>query len=117
MITWVLVKANVLKVTENFFPFLVLCMRHKKTHYGVYVHLHLDTGRGKISCASCTCTGGCCKYVAALLFQILDYIQFEFLNKNKHSNYFKTEKRYTADYNNPALALAKCRRLKKILRV
>ena len=53
----------------------------KKAHYTVlrsYVHLHQDSG--KVSCASCTCAagkGGCCKHVAALLFQILDYIQLE----------------------------------------
>ena len=79
MVTQVVVKANVLKGTEKFFLFKsVVHASMKKAHYVVYVHLHQDTG--KISCASCTCTagkGGCCKHVAALLFQILDYIQLE----------------------------------------
>ena len=50
----------------------------KKTQYVVYVHLHQDTG--KISHANCSCPagqGGCCKHVAALLFQLLDFIQLE----------------------------------------
>ncbi|XP_028398837.1 uncharacterized protein LOC114522365 [Dendronephthya gigantea] len=79
MVTQVKVKPNVLKGQEKFFLFK--CVVHasmKKAHYAVYVHLRQDTG--KISHASCTCTagkGGCCKHVAALLFQILDYIQLE----------------------------------------
>ena len=79
MVTQVVVKADVLKGREKFFQVKsVVHASMKKAHYTVYVHLHQDTG--KISCASCTCTagkGGCCKHVAALLFQILDYIQLE----------------------------------------
>ncbi len=80
MVTQVLVKANVLKGTEKFFLFKsVVHGSMKKVHYyTVYVHIHLDTG--EISCASCACIagkGGCCKHVAALLFQILDYIEHE----------------------------------------
>ena len=68
-----------MKGKENFF--LVKCNVHasmKKTQCVVYVHLHQDTG--KVSHASCSCPagqGGCCKHVAALLFQLLDYIQLE----------------------------------------
>ena len=79
MVTQVVIKANVLKGTETFFLFKsVVHASMKKAHYTVYVHLHQDSD--KVSCASCTCTagkGGCCKHVAALLFQILDYIQLE----------------------------------------
>ena len=71
MVTQVVLKANVLKGREMLFPF-------KSVHYTVLIHQHQDTG--KICCASCTCTAGkngCWKHVAALLFQILDYIQVE----------------------------------------
>ena len=79
MVIHVLVKANIMKGKEKFI--LVKCNVHasmKKTQYVVYVHLHQDTG--KVSHASCSCPagqGGCCKHVAALLFQLLDYIQLE----------------------------------------
>ena len=79
MVIHVLVKANIMKDEEKFFS--VKCNVHasmKKTRYVVYVHLHQDTG--KVFHASCSCPagqGGCCKHVAALLFQLLDYIQLE----------------------------------------
>ena len=79
MVSKVQVKSGILKGTERFF--LVKCNVHasmKKLKYTVYVHLHQDTG--KVSYASCSCVagrGGCCKHVAALLFQILDFIQLE----------------------------------------
>ena len=79
MVSQVFVKANVVKGTEKFF--LVKSNVHasmKKTNYSVYVHLRQDTG--KVTHASCCCKagkGGCCKHVAALLFQILDFIQLE----------------------------------------
>ena len=50
----------------------------KKNSYVVYVHL--DQSTGGVVYANCLCKagkGGCCKHVAALLFQILDYIQLE----------------------------------------
>ena len=50
----------------------------KKNIYTMYVHLHQVTG--SIGYANCSCKagrGGCCKHIAALLFQILDYIQLE----------------------------------------
>ena len=46
--------------------------------YIVYVQLHQDMG--KMFHANCSCTagqGGCCKRVAELLFQLLDFIQLE----------------------------------------
>ena len=79
MVTKVQVKADILKGTERFF--LVKSEVHasmKKAQYTVYAHLHQDTG--KVSHASCSCVagkGGCCKHVAALLFQVLDFIQLE----------------------------------------
>ena len=80
MVTQVLVKPNVLKGDETFF--LVKSNVHasmKKTNYTVYVHLN-QTSTGKVSHANCSCKagqGGCCKHVAALLFQILDFIELE----------------------------------------
>ena len=50
----------------------------KKQIYIVYVHLNQNTG--EVTHGSCTCKagkGGCCKHVAAVLFQILDYIELE----------------------------------------
>ena len=79
MVTKLQVKPDILKGTERFF--LVKCNVHasmKKVQYTVYVHFHQDTG--KVSTASCSCVagqGGLCKHVAALLYQILDFIQLE----------------------------------------
>ena len=53
---------------------------NEKMKYTVHVHLYQDTGKvsyASCSCASCAGRGGCCKHVAALLFQILDFIQLE----------------------------------------
>ena len=50
----------------------------KRKSYVVYVHLNQATG--DVVYGNCSCKagkGGCCKHVAALLFQILDYIQLE----------------------------------------
>ena len=81
MVTKLQVKPDILKGTERFF--FVKCNVHasmKKVQYTVYVHFHQDTG--KVSTASCSrsCVageGGLCKQVAALLYQILDFIQLE----------------------------------------
>ncbi|CAB3988451.1 aldo keto reductase [Paramuricea clavata] len=48
----------------------------KKKQYLVYVHLHQHSG--DIAYAKCYCpagAGGCCKHVAATLYQLLDYIE------------------------------------------
>ena len=61
--------------------FYIKCTVHasmKKTNYTVYVHLNQDTG--KVIEAKCSCVagnGGCCKHVAAALFQVLDFIELE----------------------------------------
>ena len=50
----------------------------KKTNYTVYVHFNQDSG--KVIEARCSCVagnGGCCKHVAAALFQMLDFIELE----------------------------------------
>ena len=50
----------------------------KKCEYNVYVHFKQRSGQ--ISYARCECPagkGGCCKHVAALLFQMLDYKELE----------------------------------------
>ena len=63
LVAQVKVKANV-KKGEEYMMFMFICTR--KT--------------GKVSLASCSCKaglGGCCKHVAALLFQLLDFIQLE----------------------------------------
>ena len=61
--------------------FYTKCTVHssmRKTDYTVYVHLKHDTG--KAIDAKCSCVarnGGCCKHVAAALFQVLDFIALE----------------------------------------
>ena len=50
----------------------------KQKSYVVYVHLNQATG--EVVHGHCLCKagkGGCCKHVAALLFQVIDYIQLE----------------------------------------
>ena len=52
----------------------------KKLNYTVYVHLNQETGdviRGHCSCKAGK--GGQCKHVAAMLYQIIDYVQLELL--------------------------------------
>ena len=52
----------------------------KKLNYTVYVHLNQETGdviRGHCSCKAGK--GGRCKHVAAMLYQIIDYVQLELL--------------------------------------
>jgi hypothetical protein len=78
-VTKVQVKPNVQASHE--IKFLVKAMVHasmKQKSYVVYVHLNQLTG--EVVHASCACKAGkgeCCKHVAALLFQIIDYIQLE----------------------------------------
>ena len=73
------VKANVRKGDEV--HFLVRCYVNaemKKKQYLAYVHLNQHSG--KVSYARCGCpagVGGCCKHVAATLFQILDYVELD----------------------------------------
>ena len=50
----------------------------KKKNSVAYVHLKQDTG--EVAYANCNCKAGkerCCKHVAALLFQLLEYIQLD----------------------------------------
>ena len=60
--------------------FYLKCIVHasmKKTNYTVYVHFQYS---GKVIEARCSCVagnGGCCKHVAAALFQMLDFIELE----------------------------------------
>jgi hypothetical protein len=72
------VKSNVKKGDERIY-FLVRCnvfAEMWKKQYVVYVHL--DQSSGDVVFAKCCCPagiGGCCKHVAATLFQLLDYIE------------------------------------------
>lgn len=53
-----------------------VCASMKKQVYTVYVHLLQDDG--KVFKAKCSCkagAGGCCKHVAATLFQIQDFVE------------------------------------------
>ena len=74
----IMVKPNVKKGNEAV-HFLVRChvnAEMKKKQYLVYVHLHQHSG--DIAYAKCYCpagAGGCCKHVAATLYQLLDYIE------------------------------------------
>ena len=73
-----MVKPNVKKGNETV-HFLVRChvnAEMKKKQYLVSVHLHQHSG--DIAYAKCYCpagAGGCCKHVAASLYQLLDYIE------------------------------------------
>ena len=70
-----MVKPNVKKGNEAV-HFLVRCHVNaamKKKQYLVYVHLHQHSG--DIAYAKCYCPAGCCKHVAATLFELLDYIE------------------------------------------
>ena len=73
-----MVKPNVKKGNEAV-HFLVRChvnAEMKKKQYLVYVHPHQHSG--DIAYAKCYCpagAGGCCKHVAATLYQLLDYIE------------------------------------------
>lgn len=75
------VKDNVKAGEENLF--LVrgkVNAQMKKDEYTVYVHLRYTTG--KVIHSHCECPagkGGCCKHVAAVLFQLLDYRELELL--------------------------------------
>ena len=72
-----MVKPNVKK--DEAVHFLVRCYVNaemKKKQYLVYVHLHQHSG--DVTYAKCYCpagAGGCCKHVAATLYQLLDYIE------------------------------------------
>ena len=72
-----MVKPNVQK--GEAVHFLVRCYVNaemKKKQYLVYVHLHQHTG--DVAYAKCSCpAGGCCKHVAATLYQLLDYIELD----------------------------------------
>ena len=74
-----MVKLNVQK--GEAVHFLVRCCVNaemKKKQYLVYVHLHQHTG--DVAYAKCNCpagAGGCCKHVAATLYQLLDYIELD----------------------------------------
>ena len=79
-VTKVQVKPNV-KTTDDV-KFLVKAVVHatmKKQNYSVYVHL--NQLNGEVLYANCACVAGrkcgCCKHVAALVYQINDYIQVE----------------------------------------
>jgi len=67
------------KAKQNLF--LVKCnvgASMKKDVYNVYIHL--DQSTAEIYYAKCTCkagAGGCCKHVAAALYQLVDYKQME----------------------------------------
>ena len=79
MVSKVKVIPNVLQGKDKLF--YIKCTVYasmKKTNYTVYVHLKQDTG--KVIEAKCSCVagnGGCCKHVAAALFQVLDFIVLE----------------------------------------
>ena len=72
-----MVKPNVKKGEAA--HFLVRCYVNaemKRKQYLVYVHLHQHSG--DVTYAKCNCpagAGGCCKHVAATLYQLLDYIE------------------------------------------
>lgn len=72
-----MVKPNVKK--GEAVHFLVRCFINaemKRKQYLVYVHLHQHSG--DVTYAKCNCpagAGGCCKHVAATLYQLLDYIE------------------------------------------
>jgi uncharacterized Zn finger protein len=54
----------------------------KKQTYIVNVHLNQESG--EVTYGSCSCKagkGGHCKHVAAVLFQIIDYIRFVRVNR------------------------------------
>ena len=78
-VTQVQVKSNV--KTAHGVTFLVKAAVHasmKKQSYVVYVHL--NQLNGEVVYGNCACLAGksgCCKYVAALLYQINDFIQLE----------------------------------------
>ena len=78
-VTQVQVKPNV--KTAHGVTFLVKAAVHesmKKQSYVVYVHL--NQLNGEVVHANCACVAGksgCCKHVAALLYQINDFIQLE----------------------------------------
>ena len=71
----IMIKPNVKKGNEAV-HFLVRChvnAEMKKKQYLVYVHLHQHSG--DIAYAKCYCPAGCCKHVAATLYQVLNYIK------------------------------------------
>lgn len=74
------VKANIRKDSGETLYLVKACVTAamKKKNYVVYVHLNQATG--EVVPGHCLCKagkGGCCKHVAALLFQVIDYIQLE----------------------------------------
>ena len=75
----VTVKADVVMGGVNMFLVRGIVNAHmKKDDYTVYVHLNSESS--KVVHSSCKCPGGvegCCKHVAAVLFQLLDYRELE----------------------------------------
>ena len=79
-VTKIWVKSNIKKEDDCSY-FLVRCQVNsemKKQYYEVYVHLNQVTS--DVVYAKCQCSGGasgCCKHVAAILFQLLDFCELE----------------------------------------
>ena len=68
------VKPNVCAAKKLFVIKCFVCASMKRVKYDVYVHLSQDSG--SVEYAKCTCkagAGGCCKHVAAVLYQLVDY--------------------------------------------
>ena len=70
------IKPNVLDKSKLFLVKSRVCASMKQQSYTVYVHL--SQTNGKVVQAMCSCkggAGGCCKHVAATLFQIHDFCE------------------------------------------
>ena len=70
------VKPNVQANSKLFLVKSLVCASMKQQSYTVYVHLSQTDG--KVVKAKCSCkagAGGCCKHVAATLFQIHDFVE------------------------------------------
>ena len=91
-VSQVQVKPNV--KTAHGVKFLVKAAVHasmRKQSYVVYVHL--NQLNGEVVHANCACVAGkcgCCKRVAALLYQIYDFIQLELSEVPDAHNYFNS---------------------------
>jgi len=72
------VKPNIKAEKLSFIVKCLVSASMKKIRYTVYVHL--CQGTGDILYGKCSCkagAGGCCKHVAALLYQLVDYKQLD----------------------------------------
>ena len=52
----------------------------EKNQYGIYIHLCQELGDvlyGKSNCKAGEGTGGCCNYVAAALYQLVDFKELD----------------------------------------